>query len=174
MNFVTDIAEPLINAGYVSRETIQGCSEQQMNNLMAAQNVATLPVRYVEFMRFGGKNPYWLSQDGEWDLAWLLDAKHVARKIVVGDYASDFTPFRNSYIFQTHQGYMFYYFTAEDLVQPDPNFWIFNGTTPVKNSGMTFTAWIQALAVKLPEVVELRKSLYGSWTVPDRGAAPRD
>ncbi|WP_342800216.1 SMI1/KNR4 family protein [Nocardia sp. No.11] len=174
MGFMPAIVEPLIADGYVTRESIKGCSEQQVSALMSAQGVDTLPARYVEFLRFGGKNPYWLSQDAEWDLGWLLEAKEVAREIVVDDYGSDFTPFERAFIFQTHQGYMFYYFTAEDLGQPDPTFWIFNGSRPIKNSETKFTDWIRKLAQSLPETVDLRKRLYGSWTIPELGPLPGD
>lgn len=169
---LTDIVEPLIARGYVERNTVRGCSDQQVDSLMSAQGVTALPERYVEFLKFGGKNPYWLSQDSEWDYGWLIEAKEIAREIVVDDYQADFTPFEDAFVFQTHQGYMFSYFRADDLTEADPAFSIFCGYDPITESQQSFTAWIRDLAKALPEIVELRKSMYGAWTVPDLEPVP--
>ncbi len=174
MSYLTEVVEPLITQGYVAPNTILGCSDQQVDALMSAQGVTALPARYIEFLKFGGKNPYWLSQDGEWDYGWLLEAKDIAREIVVDDYKEDFARFENAFVFQTHQGYMFYYFTPEDLTKADPNFSIFYGSRPVTDSQMPFSTWIRDLAKALPETVELRKSMYGAWKVPDLGPVPGD
>ncbi|MFD3702364.1 SMI1/KNR4 family protein [Nocardia sp. NPDC058658] len=174
MSYLTNIVEPLISQGYVARNTVLGCSDHQVEALMSAQGVGHLPERYVEFLKFGGKNPYWLSQDGEWDYGWLLEAKEMAREIVVDDYESDFTPFENAFIFQTHQGYMFYYFRPQDLTASDPTFSIFCGYDPVRESNVSFASWIRDLAESLPDTVELTKSLYGTWKVPDLGPVPGD
>lgn len=168
MSYLTEIVEPLMARGYVDENTVRGCSDEEVESLMSAQGVATLPARYVEFLKFGGKNPYWLSQDAEWDYGWLLEAKEIAREIVV-DYDTDFAPFEDAFVFQTHQGYMFYYFTADDLAKADPAFSIFCGYRPIADSGKSFTGWIRDLAEALPEIVELTKSMYGRWKVPDLG-----
>ena len=169
MSYLTDVVEPLMARGYVDEKTLLGCSDQEVESLISAQGVATLPACYVEFLKFGGKNPYWLSQDGEWDYGWLLEAKEIAREIVVDDYEGDFAPFEDAFVFQTHQGYMFYYFTKDDLAEADPTFSVFCGYRPIANSRKSFTAWIRDLAEALPGIVELRKSMYGVWKVPDLG-----
>lgn len=167
MSYLADIVEPLIARGYIDRSTVRGCSDQQVESLMSAQGVATLPARYLEFLKFGGKNPYWLSQDGEWDYGWLIEAKEIAREIVVDDHKADFAPFEDAFIFQTHQGYIFYYFKAGDLAEADPTFSVFYGLRPIMDSQRSFTTWIRDLAEALPETVERTKSMYGVWKVPD-------
>ncbi|RSN28402.1 hypothetical protein DL990_27410 [Amycolatopsis sp. WAC 01416] len=169
---LTGIVEPLIAQGYVDVNTVRGCSDQEVEALMSAQGVDTLPARYVEFLKFGGKNPYWLSQDGEWDFGWLLEAKEIAREIVVDDYEADFTPFEDAFVFQTHQGYEFHYFKAGDLVETDPAFSTFSGFRPIADSRLSFTAWLRDLAKALPATVELVKSMYGVWKVPELGPVP--
>ncbi|WP_040796800.1 SMI1/KNR4 family protein [Nocardia higoensis] len=161
MGFMTEIAQPLIDGGLVEPTSIEGCSRSEIDDLMTAQNVTLLPRDYAEFMSFGGRNPYWLSRDGEWDYDWLRDAKTIAREIVEDDYSEDFSPYADAFIFQTHQGYMFYYFRREDLASDDPHFWIYTGNRPLQSSEDTFTEWIRMLAADLPRVIETRKRLYG-------------
>ncbi|WP_280234963.1 SMI1/KNR4 family protein [Nocardia cyriacigeorgica] len=134
------------------------CTDTEITALMNAQGVMAIPDSYREFLRFSGKNPYWLARSGEWDYEWLLEAKDLAREIVVDD-NQDFTPFEGSFIFQTHQGYMFYYFRPEDLTRPDPHFWIYKETHDPRDSGMTFTEWLKDLADYLPHAKEVRRRL---------------
>ncbi|MET9488644.1 SMI1/KNR4 family protein [Nocardia sp. NPDC006630] len=157
MTFMNDLTEPLVRLGLVTSEGVRGCDEQEIVALMRAQGVQALPDAYREFLAYGGKDPYWLSRNDEWDYDWLLEGKELAREIVVEDYERDFTPFADAFVFLTHQGYMFYYFRAEDLAETDPNFWIYMGDKPVRDSGMSFTQWLQGLADYLPKAVALRK-----------------
>ncbi len=113
-------------------------------------------------MEYTGKNPYWLRREGEWNYEWVLEAKDIAREIVVDDYGRDFSDFEDSFVFQTHQGYMFYYFTPECLAEADPRFWIFEGKKPVRISKLSFNQWLNKLAEHLPEAVRVHKKLYGS------------
>lgn len=148
-----------VEQGLVTPNDIQGCTEEEISVLMRAQAVGAIPDSYREFLAYDGRNPYWLSRTGEWDYEWLLEAKEIAREIVVEDYKRDFTPFEDAFIFQTHQGYMFYYFQPDDLTEPDPHFWIYTGKEPVRDGGRRFTEWLQALANDLPRDVELRQRL---------------
>ncbi|WP_280388190.1 SMI1/KNR4 family protein [Nocardia wallacei] len=158
MSFMTDLAEPLIRRGLVTRDSVEGCTDGEISALMQAQHVTRIPQSYREFLAYGGKNPYWLTHTGEWDYDWLLEAKDLAREIAE-DYNHDFAQFEDSFIFQTHQGYMFYYFRAEDLSATDPNFYIFTGNDPVRDSGQSFTHWLSELADYLPEAIRLREEL---------------
>ncbi|RDI51716.1 SMI1/KNR4 family protein [Nocardia mexicana] len=158
MSFMADLTEPLISRGLVAREAVEGCTDDEIATLMRAQHVSQLPQSYREFLAYGGKNPYWLSHTGEWDFDWLVEAKDLAREIAE-DYKKDFTPFEEGFVFQTHQGYMFYCFSAEDLSNPDPNFFIFTGNEPIRDSRQSFTQWLSGLADYLPEAIRLREEL---------------
>ncbi|ONM47072.1 hypothetical protein [Nocardia donostiensis] len=159
MSFIDDLTQGLIAKGIVDPSKIQGCTSSEISALMDSQGVSSLPQRYIEFLLRGGKNPYWLSQTGEWDYEWLLEAKELAREIVVEDYERDFTPFAQSFIFQTHQGYMFYYFRQEDLQKADPHFWIYSGYQPVRISDRPFSGWLRQLADYLPVEIAARKRM---------------
>ncbi|WP_330183384.1 SMI1/KNR4 family protein [Nocardia sp. NBC_01503] len=156
---MTDLAEPLIMRGLVAAEALRGCGEEEIVALMNAQGVTELPLAYREFLGCAGRDPYWLSRNDEWDYDWVVEAKDLAREIVVDDYERDFEPFENSFIFLTHHGYMFYYFRPEDLAAPDPNFWIYLGDKPVRDSGLSFTQWLRGLADYLPTAIELRREV---------------
>ncbi|WP_327148123.1 SMI1/KNR4 family protein [Nocardia sp. NBC_01329] len=161
MTFIAQLAEDLIERGLVARAGNRGCSEQEISDLMQSQRVEALPESYREFLEYSGRDPYWLTHEGEWNYDWILDAKNVARDIVVEDYKGEFSSFENSFIFQTHQGYMFFYFREEDLHAADPRFWIFKGGSPVQMSSLTFNQWLADLARTLPEELRLRQKLYG-------------
>lgn len=158
---MADLVEPLIRQGWVTADAVQGCTEEELAALMEAQGVVALPGSYREFMGFTGRAPYWLARS-EWDYEWLLEAKQIARQIVVEDYKGDFAPFEDAFVFQTHYGYEFYYFRAEDLTDPDPHFWIHSATKPVQESETSFATWLQELADYLPHAIELRRWLHRS------------
>ncbi|WP_373293018.1 SMI1/KNR4 family protein [Nocardia jinanensis] len=155
------LARPLIAGGWVNRESITGCTQGDIETLLRSQGVEQIPASYREFLEYGGRDPYWLSRGGEWDYEWLLEAKTVAREFVVDDYSEDFSPFESGFIFQTHQGYSFYYFRPENLADPDPEFWIYSATEPVQSIGVSFSEWIGELAGYLPQAIELRNQLHG-------------
>ncbi|MFB7721502.1 hypothetical protein [Nocardia sp. NPDC056100] len=46
---------------------------------------------------------------------------------------------------------------AENLAVPDPNFWIYLGDEPVRDSGLSFNQWLRSLADYLPAAIELRQ-----------------
>ncbi|MEV3961649.1 SMI1/KNR4 family protein [Nocardia sp. NPDC050193] len=157
MTFITDLVGDLVQRGLVDRNDIRPCSEDEISALMAAQGVTDIPVSYREFMSYAGRNPYWLSRMGEWDYEWLIEAKQIAREIVVEDYGRDFAPYEDSFVFHTHQGYIFFYFRGEDLKEFDPKFWIYYGKRPVSVSEKTFNEWISELADYLPDELENRR-----------------
>ncbi|MGW5384206.1 hypothetical protein [Nocardia sp. NPDC003963] len=160
MGYMEQVVERLADEGWVTRDAIEGCAGEEIEELLRSQGVVQIPDSYREFLEYGGRDPYWLSRGGEWDYEWLLEAKGIAREIVVDDYRGDFSPFESGFIFQTHQGYSFYYFRPEDLVRPDPDFWIYCGTEPLRSSGIGFSAWIGELAQYLPRAIELRNQLF--------------
>ncbi len=157
MPFMDVLVDGLIARDLVTREAVEGCTEGQIGALLEAQGVTAVPGSYREFLAVAGKNPYWLSRNGEWDYEWLLDAKRYAREMVTGDAGLDFAPFEDAYVFQTHQGYIFYYFRPEDLHTPDPRFWIYQETRPVSEAPWTFTEWVTSLADYLPTALESRR-----------------
>ncbi|MEV0252273.1 SMI1/KNR4 family protein [Nocardia sp. NPDC050712] len=159
MSYVESLARPLIDNGLVTLQAIEGCSDADIAALLAAQGVDAIPESYRQFLSFGGKNPYWLTRTGEWDYEWLLEAKQTAREIVVDDHGLDFAPFEDAFIFQTHQGYMFYYFRADDLRAADPHFWIYSEQQPVQPNSQTFNEWLKELADYLPRAIELRRKM---------------
>ncbi|MFI1915051.1 SMI1/KNR4 family protein [Nocardia sp. NPDC020380] len=159
MASMNELFQPVIQSGLVTPQAVRGCTDAEIEELMRAQGVTTLPGSYREFLTYGGKDPYWLSRNGEWDFNWLLEAKETAREIVVEDYEGTFEQFSDSFVFQTHQGYIFQYFAAEDLEADDPNFWIYEGDKPPQRSKVTFTGWLNELVEFLPRVVELRRDL---------------
>ncbi|MFG2446167.1 SMI1/KNR4 family protein [Nocardia fluminea] len=161
MPYMHNIAEPLTESGLVAPESIKGCTPQEVDSLMEAQHVSHIPESYREFLLFGGRDPYWLNRGGEWDYDWLLEGKEIAREIVEDDHHEDFTPFAESFIFQTHQGYMFNFFDHEDLQAPDPHFWIYTAGRPLRKSTVRFTSWIRVLAEELPQAIELRNRMHG-------------
>lgn len=105
-----------------------------------------------------GKNPYWLTHSGEWHYEWLLEAKQFAHEDVTRS-NRDWAPFADAFVFQTHQGYMFYYFRPEDLRATDPHFWIYSEAKPVRDSRIPFSAWVQELADYLPSALATRRRL---------------
>ncbi|MBF6289200.1 SMI1/KNR4 family protein [Nocardia cyriacigeorgica] len=158
MSFMDYLAKPLAEQGLVDPCAVQGCSDAEITALMQAQGVTSVPHAYYEFLRFGGRNPYWLTHSGEWDYDWLIEAKDLAREIVEDD-NRDFADFEGSFVFQTHQGHMFYYFRPADLTSRDPHFWIYKETRQPEDSGMVFTEWLRELADSLPTAIAVRKRL---------------
>ncbi|MFI1461536.1 SMI1/KNR4 family protein [Nocardia carnea] len=148
------------HVGLVTRDAIKGCTDVEVDELKSAQSVSELPFSYREFLLFSGKTPYWLSLGGEWDYEWVLEAKVVAREIVEEDYEGDFSPFAESFIFETHQGYMFNFFRKEDLPSNDPYFWIYTGGRPLRRSSATFSEWIRRNFAELPRRAELGDRLH--------------
>lgn len=157
MTSMDDLIGQLIRRGFVVADALSGCSEAEVVLLMNAQGAEALPLSYRQFLRCTGKDPYWLSRNDEWDYRWVLEAKELAREIVVDDYQRDFEQFEKAFVFLTHHAYMFYYFRPEDLEMPDPNFWIYVGDEPVRDSGLTFNRWLRTLADYLPTTMELRR-----------------
>jgi len=119
---------PLIDAGGVPREAIRGCTDDEIAHLAQRQGVASVRKACRAFLRCGGRDPYWLSRDGEWDYEWALDAKDLAREIVVDD-------------------------DGADLTSSDPGFWIYLAEEPVRGIGVRFSEWLQALADRMPRAV---------------------
>ncbi|BDT85160.1 SMI1/KNR4 family protein [Nocardia cyriacigeorgica] len=156
MSFVADLVADLRRKGLTGPAQVKGCTAEEINALMEAQGVTSLPESYREFLECMGKDPYWLSQMGEWDYDWLLESKSLAREVVVEDYAGDFDGLEDIFVFQTHQGYMFYFFRGENLKDPDPRFYIFDGSRPIRLSDSTFNRWLSGLARYLPTELEMR------------------
>ncbi|RSN54670.1 hypothetical protein [Actinomadura sp. WAC 06369] len=163
MGFMADLAEPLIRRGLVRPDDLDGCTAGEIEALMAAQGVTALPSLYREFLEFGGRTPYWLARY-EWDYTWLLEeAKDTAREIVVDD-GLDWASFADTFVFQTHQGYLFFYFRAEDLTLPDPPYWVYRQGGEVAG-GEPFSRFLQDFADALPRLAAGR-------TRPGDGQAP--
>ncbi|MDO3651215.1 hypothetical protein [Nocardia mangyaensis] len=160
MDYMKEIAGPLVDSGLVAAESIIGCTDREIDELTTVQSVAEIPTTYRDFLKFSGRDPYWLSRGGEWDFNWLLEAKEVAREIVEEDYGESFSPYVDTFVFQTHQGYMFNYFRSDDLAADDPYFWIYTGGRPLRRSTARFTDWIRELAQTLPKNVALRNQLH--------------
>ncbi|MFE3190040.1 hypothetical protein ACFXHA_13600 [Nocardia sp. NPDC059240] len=144
-DFLADLAATLIRNGSVPPDAIRGCTDAEINALMAAQNVTTLPTTFRKFLSYTGRNPYWFSRNDEADYEWLLDAKQYARE-TVEEYGHDFTEFEGAFIFQTHHDYMFHYFRTEDLTLPDPHFWVFRGDSPPERSEVAFSQHLRLWA----------------------------
>ncbi|MEU1982504.1 hypothetical protein [Nocardia sp. NPDC019395] len=160
MSYLNELVKPLLETGLVTQDEIKGCADVEVDELQYAQSVSELPFSYREFLLFSGKNPYWLSRGGEWDYEWTMEAKVVAREIVEEDYEGDFSPFAESFIFETHQGYMFNFFRKEDLPSNDPHFWIYTGGRPLRRSSTTFSEWIRRNFAELPRRAELDDRLH--------------
>ncbi|MFC8042849.1 hypothetical protein [Nocardia sp. NPDC057353] len=159
MPFMAELADQLIRRGLVTPDAIRGCTDAEIAALRQAQGVRALPAAYLDFLAITGKNPYWLSRDGEWDYASLLRAKQTAREIVADDDDRSFAPFEDAYILQTHQGYAFEYFRGADLDEPDPPIWLYEEAQPERAGPSTFTGWIGELAADLPRLLETRRRL---------------
>lgn len=163
MGFMADLTEPLIRRGLVRRADLDGCTAEEIEALMAAQGVPTLPALYREFLEYGGRTPYWLARY-EWDYNWLLEeAKGVAREIVVEDDGQDWAPFAGAFVFQTHQGYMFFYFRAEDLPRPDPPFWVYHQGGRIIG-GQPFSEFLQEFADDLAHAPSARQRSFSGNT----------
>ncbi|QFG23189.1 SMI1/KNR4 family protein [Actinomadura sp. WMMB 499] len=164
---MAELTAPLLHKGLVAPSDLVGCTAEEIEALMAAQGVTTLPAVYREFLEYGGHTPYWLARE-EWDYTWLLEeAKGVAREIVVDDDGQDWAPFADAFIFQTHHGYMFNYFRASDLTQPDPHFWIYCQGAQIESSGQPFSQYLQDLAGYLPEAIRTHQYLYHQGSAPN-------
>lgn len=53
---IEEFEKELIKSGLATKESLQGCNEAEIQQIMKSQNVDTLPLYYREFLQIAGKN----------------------------------------------------------------------------------------------------------------------
>lgn len=114
--YIRSLRDKLITLEVAESHEIIGCTEVEIETLMANQWVHFLPELYREFLSMMGKQAGLLHQGTDARYEYLLDIKEAA----LGLLQENNNPFElpaDAFIFQMHQGYEFFYFLTADRNQ---------------------------------------------------------
>jgi len=108
----------LIQYGVGNDNTILGCTESEILELIHDQNVNALPPIYIKFMRYAGKRAggLWAGTDAFYP--YMKGLKQVAVDLLIeNDF--DFDLPDTSFVFLMHEGYQFMYFDTTVIDDPE-------------------------------------------------------
>jgi hypothetical protein len=113
------IKNTLETYGIVKPEEFLGCSEQEIEEIMRAQNVAALPSVYLDFLRIMGKGAGEFMQELEIFYPDVVSIKDYVLKEIVNNQRTNFKLPDTAFVFMMNQGYEFLYFDTNN-VDGDP------------------------------------------------------
>jgi len=102
------------------RYRLQGCTDAEIEKMKKAQNVASLPLIYVEFMKRYGKLEGRFLAGTDLHYEDTLEYKDVVYEMPEEDMAIWILPENKDlfFVFWSHHSYKFYYFYIEDGEDP--------------------------------------------------------
>lgn len=151
MRFIEGYLKRLVDDRLVPSDGISGCSDNEIEKIEEAQQ-ASLPELYGDFLRSAGKAAGNLMVGSDWRFPEPLTLKNYAKELVVENGSSpDFL--EGAIVFLMHQGYMFYYFAAESLSEPDPPVWLYVEVKqdPPRPTGGRFSRFLESQERQLRE-----------------------
>jgi hypothetical protein len=126
-SYVEEFAGRLESAGLIPAGLRPGCTPGEIDEIMQAQQVATLPALYRDFLTTVGRNPtsIGLMVGSDWSARDLLTLKQDAEGLLAGDRV-DAAFLAGSMVIQMHQGYAFLYLPAESMNVDNPPVWTYS------------------------------------------------
>ena len=119
MGAVDRVLGRLINENLVPQECLEGCSEDEIQEVMADQGVARLPAEYVSYLKRIGKGagPYLRGTDTFYPRIITIGIRSAASDLFrENDTEIQLTP--DSFVFAMHQGYQVFWFPT--VMDDDP------------------------------------------------------
>jgi len=116
-SFGKALVDRMIQLGIGQPETVVGCNQDEICDLMDDQHVSTLPKIYREFLRYAGKQAggIWVGTDAFYPR--LLGAKTIANALLQ-ESNLDALP-DTAFVFLNHEDYQFMYFDSTVVDNPD-------------------------------------------------------
>ena len=106
--------EALINEGFSDPESFKGCTDEEIQQVMQAQNVKRLPeqfIEYLEVMGHGGISEIFISDDADYHSMLVLKA---SLNDEVEFYNHSFSLPKDAFVFSGHQNVLFGYFLTDN------------------------------------------------------------
>jgi hypothetical protein len=125
--YIQNLRDKLIALEVAEPHEIIGCTEAELETLMASQGIHFLPELYQEFLLMMGKQAGLLHQGTDARYKYLLNIKEAALELL----QENDNPFElpaDAFVFQMHQGYEFFYFLTGDKSQNPPIYRYLEGT----------------------------------------------
>jgi SMI1-KNR4 cell-wall len=116
---VDQVLDRLLKEGLVSARRFKGCSENEIREIMADQQVVRLPAEYVRFLQRIGKGagPYLCGTDTFYPQIITIEIRAAAADLFrESDTGIQLSP--DAFVFAMHQGYQVFWFPS--VMDDDP------------------------------------------------------
>jgi hypothetical protein len=144
MSFINEITE----LGYMKPDTIIGCDDREIQEIMSAQNITRLPKIYDFFLRKLGKKAGNFSIGDEFLYSSLLYLKQFLIEELEMTPDVTFQLPEQAFVFWMHEGYQFMYFVLdENNDDDDPRVFFWEDNMQQPEEGYPYfsnhlTAWV--------------------------------
>lgn len=119
---MTQIRDRLAQGENISLEAFVGCTNDEIDSILAQQKVNVIPELYRWFLLLMGKQAGSLFGGSRNFYPELPDLKNEANDILE-DCGWPFHLPENAFVFGTHQGYQFLFFVVENQFDDPPVYW---------------------------------------------------
>lgn len=139
------LKEALIREGFRNPDAFKGCTDEEIQEVMQAQNVKRLPATFVEYLKVmghGGITEILLGDNANYNSMLFLKKNFIEE---VESYSPDFTLPNDVFVFFGHHDYEFAYFLTDNRDDDPPVFRHIIGDEDAQKGAQSFTEYLEHL-----------------------------